>query len=225
MIITNTIDTDLIVLSYVEPSILAYIKIINSDFYKLIKDIITNNNIFKLTKALINTPHFLENYFDNFIIGKSELLNMCVKHELDLDGLKWLYYTKKCKPNGNTFMYAAKNDNFDILKWMFDNHFPINERSFMYIAKNGNFNSLKWLFNNNFPNNKFTFAFAAQNGNLDILKWMLENNFSKDESTFTFAVRNGNLDNLKWMLENNFSYLDNDFDSFIELCKKANTEP
>ncbi len=55
MSITNTIDTDLIVLSYVEPSILAFMKTINLDFYNLIKDILGNNKL-KLTKALINTP-------------------------------------------------------------------------------------------------------------------------------------------------------------------------
>ncbi len=280
MIITNTIDTDLIVLSYVEPSILAYMKTINSNLYNLIKDInINNNNKFKLTKALINTQHFLENNFDNILIHKTEILNICVQNKLNLDELKWLYYIKKCNPDNYTFENAAQNGNSDILKWMFDNNFPKNEDTFANAAKNGNLDILKWMLNNNFPKDEYTFAcaaenddlyilkwmlennfpkdedtfkYAARNGNLDILKWMLENNFPKDEYTFAYAAINGNLDILKWvlknnfpkdeqvfeyasengdfnilkwMLENNFPYLDNDFNSFIELCKKANTEP
>ncbi len=194
MIITNTIDTDLIVLSYVEPSILAYMKTINSDSYKLINNILDNNFIFKLTKALINTPHFLENNFDN--INKTDLLNTCVKNELNLDGLKRLHHIK-CEPNKRTFEYAARNGNFDILKWMFDN---------------------------NFPKDEWTFACAAKYDNLDILKWMLDNKFPKDICAFGFAVQNGNLNNLKWMLHNNFPYHSSDFDRYINLCKKENTE-
>ncbi len=179
MIITNTIDTDLIVLSYIEPSILTYMKTINSNFYNLIKDIL-NNDKFKLTKALINTPHFLEYYFDNLCNDKQNLLNICIKYELNLDVLKWLYYTKKCKPDYLTFSYAAQNGNLDILKWMFENNFPKDRRTFARAAKNGNFDILKWMLENNFPKDEIIFSFAAGNGNLDILKWMLENNFPKD---------------------------------------------
>ena len=194
MFITNTIDTDLIVLSYVEPSILAYIKTINSNFYSLINDVLDNNK-FKITKALINTPHFLENYFDNIEIDKTKLLTICVKNELNLDGLKWLFYIKKCNPNNFTFEYAAKNGNLDILKWMLDNNFPKDAETFMYAALNGkqsyneccsssrqsskdwplwtpcNFHILKWMFDNNFPKDEWTFSHAALNGNFEILKW------------------------------------------------------
>ncbi len=204
MIITNTIDTDRIVLSYIEPSILAYTKTINSDFYNMIKYIL-NNNKFKLTKTLINTPQFLENNFDNIKIDKTNLLTVCVKYELNLDGLKWLYYTKKCEPYNKTFEYAVENGNFDILKWMLENNFPKNESTFEYAVENGNLDILKWMLDNNFPKDERTFEYAAQNGNFDILKWMFENNFPKDEWTFTFAAKNGNLDILKWMFENNFS--------------------
>ncbi len=205
MIITNTIDTDLIVLSYVEPSILAYMKTINSNLYNLIKDInINNNNKFKLTKALINTQHFLENNFDNILIHKTEILNICVQNKLNLDELKWLYYIKKCNPDNYTFENAAQNGNSDILKWMFDNNFPKNEDTFANAAKNGNLDILKWMLNNNFPKDEYTFAHAAQNGNFDILKWMLENNFPKNKYTFACAAENDDLYILKWMLENNF---------------------
>ncbi len=129
MTLTNTIDTDLIVLSYVEPFILAYMKTINSDFYKSIKDILDSNK-FKLIKALINTPHFLENNFDYINIIKSCLFNSCIKNELNLNELKWLFHIKKCYPNYLTFAYAAKNGNLDILKWMFDNNFPKDEWTF-----------------------------------------------------------------------------------------------
>ncbi len=119
MIIINTMDTDLIVLSYIEPSILAYMKTINSNFYSLLNNILNNDNKFELTKALINTPHFLEDYFDDIHINKTKLLNLCVKNKLNLDGLKWLYYIKKCNPDKSTFSDAALNGNLDILKWMF----------------------------------------------------------------------------------------------------------
>ncbi len=204
MSITNTIDTDLIVLSYIEPSILTYIKTVNSDFYDLVKNILDNNKFVKLTKALINTPRFLENYFDHFNIDKTDLLNICVKHELNLDGLKWLHHIKKCEPNKKTFSSAALNGNLDTLKWMLDNNFPKDVWTFAYAAEKGNFHILKWMFENNFPKDEQTFAIIALNGNFDILKWMFDNHFPKNEKTFIFATYNGNLDILKWMFDNNF---------------------
>ncbi len=197
MSLTNTIDTDLIVLSYIEPSILAFMKTINLDFYNLINNILDMNK-FKLTKTLINTPHFLKNNLDNIKINNTQLLTICVKYELNLDGLKWLYYIKECEPNEWTFAYAALNGNSDILKWMFENNFPKNEITFAYAAENGNFEILKWMLENNFPKDEWTFKYAAKNGNLDILKWMFDNNFPKDEWTIMVAVGNYNFDIIKW---------------------------
>ncbi len=223
MSITNTIDTDRIVLSYVEPSILAYIKTINSDFYNMIKYIL-NNNKFKLTTTLINTPHFLKYYFDYIKIDKTNLLNVCVQKKLNLDGLKWLYHIKKCNPNEQTFVYAAKNGNFDILNWMFDNNFPKDANAFVCAVINDNFDILQWIFHHDFPKDKWAFAYAAFNGNFDILNWMFDNNFPKDANTFSYALQNGNLDILKWMLHNNFPYWNCDYNRYVELCKKENTK-
>ena len=199
---TNLLDTDLVILTYIDSSYLAYIKTINKYIHSTITQYFPNKCELPITKELICTHNFIRQNFNNFIGNKTWLLNKCAEYGLDLEGIKWLII-QGCKPTCKAFAYAAKNGNLENMKWMLLNDFPKDIMIFAYAAENGNLDNMKWMLQNNFPKNDETFACAAENGNLDNMKWMLQNKFPKDIA-FQYAAFSGNLENMKWMLQNNF---------------------
>ena len=200
---TNLLDTDLVILTYIDASYLAYIKTINKYIYSTVTQYFPNKCELSITKDLICTPYFVKNNFNNFVKKEKWLLNKCIEYGFDLEGIKWLI-SKGCKPNNDTFAYAVRNGNLENMKWMLQNNFPKDRWTFARAAQNGNLENMKWMLQSDFSKDKWTFAFAADNGNLENMKWMLQNNFPKNMSTFEFAAKNGNLENMKWMLHNDF---------------------
>ena len=112
---TNLLDTDLIILSYIGTSYLVYIKTTNKYIYSTISQYFPNKCEFSITKELICTQNFVKNNFNNFVKKENWLLNKCIEHGLDLEGIKWLV-GKGCGPNCGTFECAAKNDNLENMK-------------------------------------------------------------------------------------------------------------
>ena len=167
---TNLLDTDHIILSYIETSYLAYIKTTNKYIYSTITHYFPNKCVLPITRELICTHNFVKNNFNNFVKKGNWLLNKCIEYGFDLDGIKWLI-SKGCKPTYETFAYAAKNGNLENMKWMLRNDFPKNEWTFRYAAENGNLENMKWMLQNDFPKNERTFEDAAENGNLENMKW------------------------------------------------------
>ena len=81
---TNLLDTDLIILSYIEPSYLAYLKTINKYIYSTIAQYFPNKCELPITKELICTYNFVKNNFNNFVKKGYWLLNKCIEYGLDL---------------------------------------------------------------------------------------------------------------------------------------------
>ena len=135
---TNLLDTDLIILTYIDSSYLAYIKTTNKYIYSTITQYFPNKCELPLTKELICTHNFVKNNFNNFVKKEKWLLNKCIEYGFDLDGIKWLI-SKGCKPTYETFAYAAKNGNLENMKWMLQNNFPKNEWTFKQAAMNSNY--------------------------------------------------------------------------------------
>lgn len=153
MSITDSFDIDILILNYIEPSYLAYLKTLNKNIYYNITNYCMVSQCNILTRNLICTPNFVETYLQYIKCNKTVLFNKCVEYNVDLNKLKFLY-----------------------------SHNVIPEiTSFYTAALNGNLDNMKWMLENNFPQNAFIFAFAAKNGNLGNMKWMFENNFSKNE--------------------------------------------
>ena len=126
---TNLLDTDMIVLSYIEPSYLAYIKTTNKYIYSTITQYFPNKCEFSITKELICTQNFVKNNFNNFVEKEKWLLNKCIDYVLDLEDIKWLI-SKGLKPTYEAFTYAAKNGNLENMKWMLQNNFPYHDRDY-----------------------------------------------------------------------------------------------
>ena len=216
---TNLLDTDMIVLSYIEPSYLAHIKTTNKYFYSTIAHYFSNKYELLITKDLICAHNFVKNNFNNFVEKEKWLLNKCIDYVLDLEDIKWLI-SKGLKPTYEAFTYAAKNGNLENMKWMLQNNFPKDIWTFAYAIINGNLENMKWMLHNNFPKDEETFARAAENGNLENMKWMLQNDFPKNEWTFKYAIKNGNFENMKWMIQNNFPYDNNDYNKYTRMVNK-----
>ena len=68
---TNLLDTDLIILAYIDASYLAYIKTINKYIYLAITQYFPNKCVLPITKDLICTHNFVKNNFNNFIKKKN----------------------------------------------------------------------------------------------------------------------------------------------------------
>jgi hypothetical protein len=100
----------------------------------------------------------------------------------------------------------------EVLKWLVEQDYIINEQTMSHAALSGNLENIKWLKKNEYPWDEWTFKYAAQFGNLEIMKWLLNPTDDNGKSlgtscpwdgrTFDRAVKNGNLDNVKWLKEN-----------------------
>ena len=77
---TNLIDTDLIILTYIDASYLAYIKTTNKYIYSTITHYFPNKCELPITKDLICTHNFVRNNFNNFIEKENWLLNKCIEY-------------------------------------------------------------------------------------------------------------------------------------------------
>ena len=68
---TNLLDTDLVILTYIDSSYLTYIKTINKYIYSTIAQYFPNKCELPITKELICTHNFVKNNFNNFIKKKN----------------------------------------------------------------------------------------------------------------------------------------------------------
>ena len=68
---TNLLDTDLVILTYIDSSYLTYIKTINKYIYSTIPQYFPNKCELPITKELICTHNFVKNNFNNFIKKKN----------------------------------------------------------------------------------------------------------------------------------------------------------
>ena len=87
---TNLLNTDLIILAYIDSSYLAHIKTINKYIYSTITHYFPNKCVLPITKDLICTHNFVKYNYKNFVEKENWLLNKCIEYGFDLEGIKWL---------------------------------------------------------------------------------------------------------------------------------------
>jgi hypothetical protein len=105
-----------------------------------------------------------------------------------------------------TTAYAAKSGNIKMLKWCLDNGCKINEYSIQLSASKGHFNIVKFLYKKYLGDNYYHNIGAS--GNLEIVEWII-GKLSRYESKLFYqiiyggAAENGKLHVLKWLKNNN----------------------
>ena len=194
--LTNLLDTDLIVLSYIESSYLAYIKTINKYIYSIITQYFPKKNELPVTKELMRINNFVEHNFNNF----ANHICMYTSHlllEPDLSNTNIISMPHIISDSNNRNWKLNKNKNWILNK---NKNWILNK----CVEYGCDLEKIKWLINKGCCPTCDTFKCAALNGNLENMKWMFLNDFPKDERTFANAALNGNLENMKWMFLDNF---------------------
>ena len=106
---------------------------------------------------------------------------------------------KKYKLNECTFSSAVKGGHMNILIWLNQRHCKFGYMVGAYAAKNGDLVVLKWLFDNKYPMHQ-TCEYAAEAGHLHVLMWCIEHKCLMGENVWYSAAMGGHLHILQWMM-------------------------
>ncbi len=142
---------------------------------------------------MIPLSYIIENMGNNVIInllikhGKLELLKLVVNQDIE-----------KLRP----CLLAAESGNLDILKWLIENKYYINNHICEVAALNGHIDIIKWIWENNYFWDDKTCSFAAINGHLEIIKWARANGCDWNKNVCSNAAEFGHLNVLKWARKN-----------------------
>ena len=99
-------------------------------------------------------------------------------------------------------VWAAKEGQLEILKWLRENDFPWDEKTCRLAAGGGHLEILRWAHSNGCPFDKKTRAWAAREGHLEVLQWLRANGCPWNEETCESAAEGGHLETLQWAHSN-----------------------
>src|SRR5947207_2863187 len=146
---------------------------------------------------------YMENNWNKF--SKNDLCKIAVENGW-LDLLEW-GLLNGCKPNYLTDIYATKNGQLNILKWLYKNGYCIIDSILCELAiERGYFDILKWAFE--IGSTKKIFCkenlcmYAARHGHFEMLKWLYDRGCQINEWTCASAAKGGYLEILIWLREN-----------------------
>ena len=208
---------------------------------------VKNNNMNLLKWMYEKDPESLELVCDYAIEeGKIEILKWGMNHHYDIGSwhsfsnatsggyIEILEFLKREKiyhieKTTELSINAAQANNFETLKWAYENGFPISsqvcgkaalvgniemlkwyrekkgnitEVSPLFAIKTGHFETLKWILKKGYVKmHAGMCAIAAANGHFDILMWLRENRCPWDSQTCEYAAYNGHFSILKWAYE------------------------
>lgn len=128
----------------------------------------------------------------------------CAIEEGKLEILKWasshcvLFRTKH-------YSCLTYGGHIEILEWLKENNYMIekSEELSKNAAFANNFETLKWAYENSFSISPFVCEGAALNGNIEMLEWCKRKVGSEiTNEVAKRAIESGNLETLKWILKN-----------------------
>ncbi len=102
-------------------------------------------------------------------------------------------------------LLASKNNNFHIIKWMYNNSYHIAAKCIDNAASNGNINIIKWFYSIGIMGTAWTCTFAALGGHLETLKYLYSMNVPLRSEVCEDAIANGTRRGLKvliWAIKN-----------------------
>lgn len=126
--------------------------------------------------------------------------------------LKWcLDQPESYNATSLTYMYAAHDNQLEIIQWLRKNAFKRNIAGWAKhvchrAALRGHFELLKWCKAYGAPWDEYICGYAALGGYLNILKWCRENGASWTAWTCANAALNGDLETLQYCIENGCPY-------------------
>lgn len=134
--------------------------------------------------------------------------------------IKYLY-ALNCNWENDIIYYGVLGDNLELLKWLFDNNFPIPRGEYLeYIsimaANNNNLPILKLLKDQNIPFNWETFDEAAKHKSITTIEWLYHNKCPFENSCHITAANYGNLNIIQWLLSKDIL-----FDDILDIITTA----
>lgn len=222
--LSNTYDTDIHILSFLDISTVAYIKPVCKYIYDIICDMddIKCTKLFNLTKSLMETNEFLESQYNNIIMvndynshydRRKYIAKYILKNHINFNKIKWLYGNnlKELSNCKDIFKYAVGYASLEDLKWIIEikKMYGVEISGYydnycVEATKYNRFEILKWLTELNFNKIAGAYIGAIQHQNFDMLEYLLLNNYCANLDIMEAAVNSGNLNILKWIYNNKF---------------------
>jgi hypothetical protein len=132
----------------------------------------------------------------------SDTFNQAIKSGADLVTLQWFLYEDILLMDENTFEYAVRRGDLEILKWLHSKDCEMHEYDFSTAVEEGvSFDMLKWMHEVELPWDEDTFVAAVRKGDLDTLKWLHQNECPWDARCVNLALELDMLDIVKWLDE------------------------
>src|SRR5690606_33675726 len=122
------------------------------------------------------------------------------------DILKWIIGNNYDRPDvydSSVMEYGCDTKNLDMLQYLHDLEYKMDENTFETAADIGDLDVLKWLKKNGCRWNDNTFAAAKE---LEVIEWLHYNGCPKTSEVFSNMAITGNLECLKWMKIHNFPF-------------------
>src|SRR5579872_1055228 len=105
-----------------------------------------------------------------------------------------------CEWDSVVLWFALSHNHFEIFKWAIENGCEMDEDTICAVAAEyGRLEILKWLYEQSYELNEMTCAKAAGNNQLEILKWLRSKGCPWDDSTCNSAAIGGHLEVLEWV--------------------------
>ena len=131
----------------------------------------------------------------NRIFIKEACLRAAKKN--DFEELKWAF-NEGCILDSTTISYATKHGNCEIIEWALENGCKKDSSAIMNAALVNNFKMVDFLLEKKFPMDEYACSFAALGGNFEMLQYLRSKNCPWDERTLSAAACKGRRDIIKW---------------------------
>jgi len=118
-----------------------------------------------------------------------------------IEMIEWASLHPNFKYTNNISRFATRNDNIDLINYLFYNNCPFNYTSYIEAIKNENMDIIVFLKENNIKLNKYVYLKAARVGNLKILKFFDNKNIKYDSYMLNLSIYGGNFDCVKWLIK------------------------
>ena len=136
--------------------------------------------------------------------------------------IKWAKSHPGFKYGVRHSQFAARRNDFEILKFLYKDNCPIGKDVWVEAVENENIKMIKWCKAKNIKSNYFASSKAAEIGNLKILKLLDKYNVEFDDDACDCAIYGGYINIVDWLIKKRLLQITNE--SFNIAAKTGNIQ-